>query len=171
MIETNEAAHDVMMPSAPDPAHDWLRRLVGEWTYEITPLLPGHESERATGTERIRPIGGFWIVAEAQGQVPGGGQATSIMSLGYEPWTKRFTGTWIGSMMTHLWVYDGSLDPTERVLTLSCEGPSFEVEGKMTRYRDVIEIEGADLRTLTAHVLGEDGQWHQMVRTTYRRTA
>jgi Protein of unknown function (DUF1579) len=30
---------------------------------------------------------------------------------------KRFVGTWIGSMMTYMWVYDGELDRSERVLT------------------------------------------------------
>ena len=37
-----------------------------------------------------------------------------IMTLGYDPQKKRFVGTLIGSMMTHLWVYDGALDAGRR---------------------------------------------------------
>ncbi len=32
------------------------------------------------------------------------------MTLGYNPDTKRYLGTWIGSMMTHMWVYDGVIE-------------------------------------------------------------
>jgi hypothetical protein len=53
-----------------------------------------------------------------------GGAATTMMTLGYDPHRKRYVGTWIGSMMTHLWVYGCELDASERVLTLNAEGPS-----------------------------------------------
>jgi hypothetical protein len=46
--------------------------------------------------------------------VPGGGLARMLMTLGYNPQTRRYTGTWVGSMMTHLWVYDGWLDAGRR---------------------------------------------------------
>jgi hypothetical protein len=72
-------------------------------------------------------------------------------------------------MMTHLWVYDGSLDATERVLTLNAEGPSFVAEGKTAKYQDVIEFESEDHRTLTSRTLGDDGQWHQFMTAHYRR--
>jgi uncharacterized protein DUF1579 len=46
------------------------------------------------------------------------------MTLGYDPEKKQYVGTWVGSMMSYLWVYDGSLDAEEKVLTLNAEGPS-----------------------------------------------
>ena len=52
-----------------------------------------------------------------------------IMTLGYDPQKKRFVGTWIGSMMTYLWVYDGELDASGKVLTLNAEGPNMQVAG------------------------------------------
>ena len=42
--------------------------------------------------------------------MPDGGPATMIMTLGYDPAKKRFVGTFIGSMMTNLWVYEGELE-------------------------------------------------------------
>jgi hypothetical protein len=89
--------------------------------------------------------------------MPGGGSATTLMTLGYDPEKQRYLGTWVGSMMTHMWVYDGELDASGNILTLSTEGPDLETEGKVAKYRDVIEFVTEDVRALTAHTQKEDG--------------
>ncbi len=150
--------------------HEWLQKLVGEWAYETEATMePGQPPARFTGTESVRTLGGLWILAEGQGEMPGGGAATSMMTLGYDPQKKRYVGTWIGSMMTHLWVYDGALDAAGRVLTLATEGPDMAVEGKMAKYKDVIEFKSDDHRVLTAYMLGDDGKWQQLMTANYRR--
>ena len=108
-------------------------------------------------------------VREGKGEMPGGTPATMIMTLGYDPQQKRFVGTWIGSMMTHLWVYDGERDVDERVLTLNSEGPSMSGDGTMSSYQDVIEFKSNDHRTLTARVRAPDGTWQQFMTMDYRR--
>jgi len=82
--------------------------------------------------------------------MPGGIAATTLMTLGYDPAKGRFVGTWIGSMMTHLWVYDGELDPAGRVLTLNSEGPSMTGDGSFAKYQDIVEFMSDDHRVLTA---------------------
>src|SRR5262249_21204963 len=104
-----------------------------------------------------------------QGEMPGGGLATMMMTLGYDPQTKRFVGTWIGSMMTHLWVYAGALDAAERVLTLEAEGPDMARAGNMAKDPDVHELKTPGRRGWTAHMLGDDGVWHQFRTAHYRR--
>jgi hypothetical protein len=92
------------------------------------------------------------------------------MTLGYDPQGKRFVGTWIGSMMTHLWMYeDGALDAAGRTLTLNAEGPSMSGDGTMAKYQDVIEFKSDDHRTLTARILRPDGTWHEFMTVHYRR--
>ncbi len=130
---------------------------------------PDKPTEKSKGTESVRSLDGLWFVAEGRCEMPGGGPATTIMTLGYDPAKKRYLGTWIGSMMTHLWVYDGGLDPSGKVLTLDTEGPSFTAEGKMAKYKDVIEFKSDDHRVLTSHALGDDGKWHQFMTANYRR--
>lgn len=140
------------MNAEPQKEHHWLQKLVGEWTYETEATVkPGETPDKCTGTESVRVLGGLWIVAEGQGEMPGGGAATTMMTLGYDPQKKRYVGTWIGSMMFYLWVYDGALDGGERVLTLEAEGPDMAIEGKMARYKDVIEFKSDDHRVLTSH--------------------
>ena len=159
-----------LMHATPGKQHQWLQKLVGEWTYETqVPAEAGQPASKATGTETVRSIGGLWTQAEGQGEMPGGGPATTIMTLGYDPQKKRFVGTWIGSMMTHLWIYDGEVDAAERTLTLNSEGPSMSGDGTMSKYQDVIEFKSNDHRTLTARVRTADGQWQQFMTVEYRR--
>lgn len=150
--------------------HRWLQKLVGEWTYE-TDLGPAHKGGKATGTERGRTIGEFWVQLESAGQMPGSGaEATWITTLGFDMAKRRFTGTWIGSMMPHQWLYDGELDTASDRLTLTSEGPSMSDESQMALYRDVIEFQGDDQRTLTASMQQADGAWQPFMTVSYRRT-
>jgi hypothetical protein len=160
----------MMMKAEPKKEHQWLHKLIGEWTSEAEATMePGKPAETLKGTESVRSLGGLWILAEGNGQMPDGSPATMMMTLGYDPRTKRYVGTWIGSMMTHLWIYDGALDAAERVLTLEAEGPDMAVEGKTAKYRDVIEFKADDYRLLTSHMLGADGTWQQFMTAHYRR--
>jgi len=169
-MEKTKTQQSSTMKTEPQKEHDWLQQLVGEWMYEIEVTMePDRPSQKATGTESVRSLGGLWILAEAQGEMPGCGAATAMMTLGYDPQKQRYVGTWIGSMMTHLWVYDGELDAAERVLTLDSEGPAMAGEGKMARYKDAIEFKSGDRRIMTSHVLGDDGQWHQFMTVNYWR--
>lgn len=164
-----------MHPAAPEEQHKWLQQLIGEWSYEGSMQTEEGESSCGSGTETVRPLGELWVVAEGQGTMPGGAPANSLLTFGYDPQRGKFIGTWIGSMMTHLWVYDnGTLDAAGRVLSLECDGPSFNDEeraqGKLARYRDAIELKSPDHRVLTASVRNSDGTWNTFMKTEYRRT-
>ncbi len=158
------------MESGPQKEHHWLNRLEGEWTFEGTANAgPGKPPEKFTGSETGRSIGGFWIMLEGRGQMPEGGDAsTTIMSLGYDPESKRYRGTFMGSMMSHLWIYDGEIDQAG-VLTLEAEGPSFTDPSVMTQYRDTIEFKTDDHRVLTSSYRDADGVYQQFMMTDYSR--
>lgn len=152
---------------APEPQeqHRWLQRLVGEWSWEFD----AGEEGKHTGTERVRSLGGLWVLLESSGTTPGGETADSVITLGYDPQKERFVGTFIGSMMTNLWVYEGTLDAGGTVLTLDTEGPGFTPEAKMTKYQDIYEIRSDDERMLRSRSLGDDGEWHEFMTAIYRR--
>jgi Protein of unknown function (DUF1579) len=130
-----------MMKTEPQKEHQWLQQLVGEWTYEAeATMAPGQPPSKFEGSESVRSLGGLWMLAEGQGEMPGSGAAETVLTLGYDPQKPRYVGTWIGSMMTHLWVYDGALDAAGRMLTLNAEGPHIAAEGTMATYKDVNEF-------------------------------
>ncbi len=170
-METTKTQQEPTINTEPQKKHQWLQKLVGEWTYETEAMISSDQPpQRATGTESVRTLGEFWVVAEAQGEMPGCGAATMIITLGYDPHKQRYVGTWVGSMMTYLWLYDGELDADENMLTLNSEGPAMTGDEKIAKYKDVIEFKSNDHRVMTSHVLGHDGQWHQFMIVNYRRS-
>ena len=159
------------MQAQPEPAHRWLHKLVGEWTYDGEAAMDPDKPPQpfSGGTESVRSIGGLWVVAEGRGTMPDGDPSTSLMTLGYDPRKGRVTGSWIGSMMPHFWLYDGALDEAGNVLSLESDGPDFSDQSKTGRFRDVIEFKSDDHRVLTASVRGEDGAWTTFMTAHYRR--
>ena len=162
---------DMMKAAEPQKEHHWLQRLVGEWTYESEARMgPDQPPMKSQGAESVRSLGGLWTLAEGEGQMPDGDSFTSVMTLGYDPEKKRFVGTWIGSIMTRLWIYDGELDADGRKLSLYSEGPSMSGDGTMAKYRDAIEVVSDDHRIMTSEYQGEDGNWQKFMTLHYRRT-
>lgn len=156
----------------PQKQHQWLQQLLGEWTYESECVMePGKPPEKFKGSEHVRSLGPFWVQGEGQGDMPDGSTATMVITLGYDPKIQKFVGTWVGSMMTHLWIYEGSLDVAENALTLNSEGPNCNGDGTLSKYRDVIEIKSKNHRVLTSRLLGEDGEWYAFMSTHYQRLA
>lgn len=159
-----------MQHAEPQQEHRWLEKLLGDWTCEgEAEMEPGKPPTRWKAQESVRSLGGLWVLCEGEGEMPGGGTSKSVMTLGYDPARKRYVGTFIASVMTHLWIYDGGLDSAGKVLTLDTEGPSFATPGAMTKYQDLIEFQSGDRRTLTSRMQSEDGQWHQIVKMQYQR--
>lgn len=152
----------------PQKEHRWLEQFVGEWEYEHEANMgPDQPPMKSQGTQSGRSIGGVWIQSEGTFQMPDGGLATMIFTLGYDPAKKRFVGTFIGSMMTKLWIYDGQLEGN--VLTLDTEGPSFTDPNKSTKYQDILEVISADHYTLSSQFQDDNGQWVRFMTAHYRR--
>ncbi|MGH6865785.1 MAG: DUF1579 domain-containing protein [Methyloceanibacter sp.] len=152
--------------------HLWLQKLIGDWSFEAECLMgPDQPPMKSTGSETVRSLGGLWTVGEGQGTCPDGTPVTSIMTLGYDPQKQRCVGTFVASMMTHMWTYDGALDASGKVLTLDTVGPSFAGDGSMVKYQDVIEFINDDHRVLRSRSLAEDGKWTEFMTAHYRRKA
>src|SRR5688500_11853017 len=98
--------------------HDWLKQFVGEWDCQGEAPGPDGKTMKWEVRETGRMIGDAWLALEGVGNMPDSGDLSrTIMTLGYDPAKGKFVGTFIGSMMTHLWVYSGALDADRRVLT------------------------------------------------------
>ncbi len=165
-----ESQEQTMPKVEPQEQHRWLHRFVGEWTFEGEASMgPGQPAEKFTGTESVRSLGGLWVQGEGKCPGPDGGTGTTFITLGYDPQRKRFVGTFVASMMTHMWIYDGALDAAGRVLTLDTEGPDFVDPNKTAKYQDVVELASDDHRVLTSRAQGADGTWHTFMTAHYRR--
>lgn len=159
------------MSMSPEPQneHRWLSRLVGRWAGEMECVMaPGEAPTKSLFKETVRAVGPFWTMGEGESDGPDGCQMTSYMTLGYDPQKKRFVGTFIASVMTQLWIYHGTLDADQRILTLDTEGPSFSGEG-LVPYQDIIEFIDDDHRTLASQCRGPDGEWVRFMTGHYHR--
>ncbi len=159
----------MQMPE-PQDEHRWLHRLVGRWegTGECA-AGPGEPPMTNTMRETFRRLGELWVVSDGEGEIPGGGSARSAFTFGYDPVKRRFVGSFVVSVMTHFWIYEGTLDGSGQVLTLDCQGPSFANPNLLVHYQDIFAFEGEDRRVLTSRLRGADGQWTQFMRAEYRR--
>ena len=152
--------------------HRWLQQLLGDWTNTTTMDAELPDSSKTThGTETVTALGDLWIVGQSRGDMPGGGMADMRMTLGYDADQQRFVGNWVGSMMHTMFVYQGTLDDSQNVLTLDTEGPSFSGDGSTARYQDVITLKGSNERTLHSQTLQPDGSWKRFMVATYQRVS
>jgi len=150
--------------------HRWLQQLTGRWRMTFAP--PGESGEQASEAawvDETRSLGGAWIVSESTGTMPDGSAATNILTLGYDPARKLYVGSFISSVMTNIWIYEGTLDDTGKVLTLDCEGPDFENTGRTARYQDIIAIKDENTRNFSSRILNADGTWKHVMSCDYKR--
>ncbi len=159
------------MDDQPTTEHLWLMKLVGSWTFDGSCNMgPDQPPIHNKGNEVVRTLGELWTLGEGTTEMPAGPPMKSIMTLGYSPKTQRYIGTFVASMMLHMWHYNGSLDSTTNTLTLDAEGPSMLGDGSLGKYQDVIQFQDDNNRTLTSRILMPDGSWYQFMEARYSRT-
>jgi hypothetical protein len=159
-----------METQQPHENHHWLMQFLGDWSCVMEcPGPPGQPPVILNGRERVRALGGLWIIGEMESEMPGGGISLSVVTLGYDEQAGRFTGTFISSVMSSLWLYDGELDAERRVLALYADGPDFAAPGQVARYRDEMQLTGADERSLRSYVQDAAGVWQPMLTARFTR--
>lgn len=159
------------MPPMPKPTdeHRWLQQLVGDWTFSGECQTP-EGSMPQSGRQTIRPFGDLWLQIESENEA-GGEVMRSIITLGYDPASAKFVGSFIATMMTHFWVYEGVRQPDGKTLPLKCKGPRFDGAPGLADYEDVITIIAKDTYELRGRVKQDDGTWVDFMTTRYTRVA
>lgn len=154
----------------PSEHHRVLDRLVGDWLYVTSSAVEGCDPEDPLKrwTEKVRSIGGLWVVAEGQGGM-GDHTATMIMTLGYDPRQGHYVGSWIGSMMDKFWIYKGWLEDDGQTLVLEAEGPGMQDPSRTELYRDVIHFIDDDRRTFSGSVRQPDGSFKTFMSSEAKR--
>ena len=157
-------------PKMPQPQkeHEWLKQLEGNWDLDIQVTEPNKETTRSKGTEITRMMGPFWAVSEVKASMMDM-PFTGSLTLGYDAQAKKYVATWVDSMGDHLWKYEGMVEGG-KTLTLETTGPCPMQGGKITRFKDVVQIQDKDHRTFESYV-DFDGRFVQMMTIKYTRKA
>ncbi len=158
------ASGDVLgqdLPVMPTPTAEqkWLEKFTGEWTTDSKGKMgPDQPEMECRGTLKSRSLGGFWVVNELVGDMVGE-PMTGIQTIGYDEAKKMYVGTWVDSMSSFMWKYEGTVDKSGKTLTLEADGPNFIEQGTMTKFQDIYEFKSADEIIMSSRMLGSDGKW------------
>lgn len=171
MTDAQKKMMDECAANMPKPTeqHAWLQKFVGEWEFtgecNMGPDVPPMQSK---GHEKVRDVGGFWIVSEMHSSMMDM-PMTGYITLGYDAKEEEYVGTWISSCDGHLWEYEGELNSAGDTLTLECEGPCPMLGGKTAKMRDVVSFKDANHRTMTSSMKGEDGKWVEFMTLNFTK--
>lgn len=163
-------AQDAPEMAKPTKEHKLLEQFAGKWISEAkAAMAPGQEPIVCKGAETGRMMGGLWLVAMGEAEMPDGQKGESMITLGYDPAKKCYVGTFVCSAQDMMWEYTGKFDETGKKLILSTEGPSMLETGKTAKYEETMELVDANHKTFTSKILMPDGKWMELVKVTYER--
>jgi hypothetical protein len=158
-------------PELPKPTkeHELLGQFSGEWdaTAETVPR-PGQPAMKCQGVESAKMLGGFWLIGRNEATMMGA-PVSSVLSIGFDPASKKYVGTFVCSMDSNFWKYEGTMEESGKKLTLETEGPSPLDPKKRAKFQEVLELKDKDNKAFTSYIQGDDGKWVKMVTVDYRR--
>lgn len=158
------------MGTKPVKEHEWLQKLVGKWNTEAEMMMgPDQPTMTSKGTETVTSLGGLFAFGEGSAQMPDGSGMEYKSALGYDVSFKEYRGVWFASMSSHLWKSVGTLSGDGKTMTLDVVGPHMQKDGETANYRDVIEIQDDNHRTMTSYGQDDDGNWQQFMKVSYTR--
>ncbi len=130
--------------SQPLEEHEVLKQTVGVWDAEIAILNPGGEPTRYNGVETIKMLGKFWTTIDYEFEFMGQ-MAKSHGTIGFDPVSKRFVGTWHESTSPFIGSLEGTYDSATSTTTYTMKTKN--MNGKQTEYKVVFVQPDADHRT------------------------
>lgn len=158
-----------MAPPKPGKEHEILKQLAGEWDSTTRFAAgPGQDPMVSKGTEHGRIIaGGLFLVFDAEGEMMGSkfwGHGT----LGYDLHKKKYTGSWIDSMATGVYLVEATYDEKSKSFSEVMEG-AHPITGEPMKMKMVHEIKDPDHRLLRFLANGPEGKEIEVGAIEYSR--
>ena len=148
----------------PQPAHELLKRLAGDWRFErqSVPAEGSAPTTLGTGTISAEMLGDFFVVSRWSGDVYGA-DYHAFQALGFDIEQEKYTGTWIDSWIGYRWELSGTVDEESQELTMTTRGPG--PTGGTADFRERYQFASADSIT----ILGEMERGDKWVPITTTR--
>ena len=146
--------------------HDQLKRLVGNWTTEMTSFFPDPENPSVSkGKASFKMIlGGNFLQQDYFGQY-GDQKYQGIGTSGYDTAKKKFVGTWKDSMNTGIMNVEGTYDAETHTLTEM--GTMSTPQGEM-KTKNVSKYIDNDHFTFTMYMITPDEE-QKVFSIAYKR--
>lgn len=158
-----------MAPPKPGKEHEVLKQFEGEWDATSKFLMaPGQEPMTSKAKESARMIaGGLFLVFDVEGEMMGG-KFVGHGTMGYDTHKKKYTGSWIDSMATGVYLVEATYDDATKVFTEMMEGAD-PATGQAMKMKMTHEIKDKDNRVLKFFMNGPDGKEIQTGSIEYKR--
>ena len=161
-----EAWEKAMSPGEP---HQWLTKMVGEWTYETSMWMnPEAPPEKVQGeSTKTMVMDGRYLQEEMRGEMMG--QPFHGRGLtGYDNVRQEMVGTWIDNMNTGIAVVQGELDVKKKTIVMRGQmadpGSGQELDLEL-----VTRAEDDDHHTFEYYVILPDGNKMKQMEIRYVR--
>ena len=147
------------MPT-PTKEHELLMNDVGEWTIKGKMLMPNGFQE-FKGKEKVVAIGKFWTVSHYSSDIFGG--MTGSCTLGFDPKSKQYKGTWVDSFLPAPTKMSGTYNSEKKTMTFETMGVG--MDGKPLPGKIVVVYKDKNSHTFTMKQKDPTGQTDKMVTT------
>ena len=163
--ETMEVYQKIATPGAP---HKLLSNMAGSWRTRtkmwMEPGKPPMESEGSSKQTML--LGGRYLQQEFTGDMMGA-LFTGIGVQGYDNNTQKYVSTWMDSMSTAIFFFEGTADAEGRTITQYCRYDD-PIKGPV-RWRSVTKIVNDDTHLFEMYVTDKSDKEEKMMEITYTR--
>jgi hypothetical protein len=154
-------------PDQSSKPHDQLKRLVGNWTTEMTSFYPNPEEPTVTkGKANFRMIlGGNFVEQRFTGEVDGQ-KYQGIGVSGFDAAQGKYVGTWMDSLNTGIMHTEGTYDVKTHSFTETSE---MSTPGGKMKTKHVTKYVNANNFLFTMYMVTPDGE-QKIMEINYTRT-
>ena len=152
-------------PGAP---HKRLAKLAGTWTTRTKAWMEAHKPPmEGTGVcEQKMILDGRYLQQEYTGEMMGS-PLTGINVLGYDNHSKKYVSTWIDSMSTGIYYFEGTASADGKTITQECSYDD-PIRGPM-EWRSVTRIVNDDTLEYEMFLTPKGGKEERMMEMTVLR--
>jgi len=157
------------MPQA-TAEHKGLEHEVGTWDADSKFwMAPGTEPMTGKAVETNKLLGTMWMLSEFKGEVMGM-PFSGHGQFGYDPQKKKYVGTWIDTMSPYLSVMEGTMDKSNKTLTMMSKGfdPMLGKECVSKMVSTMIDHDHKKFQIFMP-VEGKEGEWWKKMEVEYTR--
>ena len=139
---------EMQMPK-PTKAHSVLKKEVGEWEAEVQVWMsPDGDPVKSKGKETVKMMGEFWTISHFEFEFMGK-PAFGHGTFGYDPNTKKYTGTWHDLMSPWPARMMGTYDESKKTMTYMMDGK--DITGKDQKSKIIVTYNDEKTKTFEMH--------------------
>lgn len=157
--------HELATPGA---AHALLVKMEGSWDVKSTCWMePGSPLESSGTSEQKMVLGGRFLQQEFVGDMMGS-HFSGIGYLGYDNHKRKYVSTWLDTMGTGIYYFEGTAGDNGRTITQICDYDD-PVQGPV-KWRSVTKLVDDDTLEFEMFTTNSSGNEEKMAEMTYTRS-